>query len=445
MKPTDLREILHYVPQFRDRVFLIAIDGSVVADENFGNLLLDVAVLRSLNIRIVLVHGAGHQIKMLSERLHEPISNHDGTGVTDAATLGIAITAATNVTHEILEGLKLNDIRAAQTNAIEAVPLGIIKGIDHQHTGKVHQVDLELLRTLLDKGIVPVIPPLGFDGNGHTYRLNSDAVAVEMARELGAVKLMFIGSGNGLEIDGKVVPQISVKELDVALKNSADKMAPGMLSKAQHALQASQGGVPRVHIISGQVDEGLLAEVFSNEGIGTLIYTDEYEAIRKAMRKDLRHIMALIKPSIQEEQLIKRTRGSIDKHIGEYFVFEIDNNIVGLIALHPHPEQKMAELASLTVSPTHENRGIGTKLALFVENLAREQGAERIFCLSTQTFTFFQHKLGYTEGTTDDLPSARREKYEQSGRNSKVLVKSLAAPVSPAPLPREPALTPLVN
>ena len=158
MKPTDLREILHYVPQFRDRVFLIAIDGSVVADENFGNLLLDIAVLRSLNIRIVLVHGAGHQIKMLSERLHEPISNHDGTGVTDAATLGIAITAATNVTHEILEGLKLNDIRAAQTNAIEAVPLGIIKGVDHQHTGKVHQVDLEMLRTLLDKGIVPVIP-----------------------------------------------------------------------------------------------------------------------------------------------------------------------------------------------------------------------------------------------------------------------------------------------
>ena len=210
MKPTDLRGILHYVPQFRDRVFLIAVDGSVVADENFGNLLLDVAVLRSLNIRIVLVHGAGHQIKLLSERLHEPISNHDGMGVTDAATLGIAITAATNVTHEILEGLKLNDIRAAQTNAIEAVPLGIIKGVDHQRTGKVHQVDLEMLRTLLDKDIVPVIPPLGFDGNGNTYRLNSDSVAVEVARELGAVKLMFIGSANGLEIDGKLVAQMSV-------------------------------------------------------------------------------------------------------------------------------------------------------------------------------------------------------------------------------------------
>jgi len=446
MKPTDLRGILHYVPQFRDRVFLIAVDGSVVADENFGNLLLDIAVLRSLNIHIVLVHGAGHQIKLLSERLHDPISNHDGTGVTDAATLGIAITAATNVTHEILEGLKLNDIRAAQTNAIEAVPLGIIKGIDHQHTGKVHQVDLEMLRMLLDKGIVPVIPPLGFDGNGHTYRLNSDAVAVEIARELRAVKLMFIGSANGLEIDGKLVQQMSVKELEAALKNPGDKIVPEMMSKAQHALRASQGGVARVHIINGQVNEGLLAEVFSNEGIGTLIYADEYQAVRKAMRKDIRHMIALIKPTIQEEQLVKRTRGTIDKHIGEYYVFEIDNNIVGLIALHAYPEQKMAELASLAVSPAHEHRGIGSRLALFVENIAREQGAEKIFCLSTQTFTFFQHKLGYTEGTPEDLPETRRDKYDQSGRNSKVLVKSLsAASASPVLPPREPALTPAAN
>jgi amino-acid N-acetyltransferase len=446
MKPTDLRGILHYVPQFRERVFLIAVDGSVVADENFGNLLLDIAVLRSLNIHIVLVHGAGHQIKLLSERLHDPISNHDGTGVTDATTLGIAITAATNVTHEILEGLKLNDIRAAQTNAIEAVPLGIIKGIDHQHTGKVHRVDLDMLRMLLDKGIVPVIPPLGFDGNGHTYRLNSDAVAVEMARELGAVKLMFIGSGNGLEIDGKVVAQMSVRELEAALKNSADKIAPEMMSKAQHALRASQGGVARVHIINGQVDEGLLAEVFSNEGIGTLIYADEYQAVRKAMRKDIRHMMTLIKPTIQEEQLVKRTRGTIEKHIGEYYVFEIDNNIVGLIALQAYPDQKMAELASLAVSPAHEHRGIGSRLALFVENIAREQGADKIFCLSTQAFTFFQHKLGYIEGTPEDLPHARRDKYDQSGRNSKVLVKNLtAASVSPILPPREPALAPAAN
>jgi amino-acid N-acetyltransferase len=443
MKATDLRGILHYIPQFRDKVFIIAVDGAIVADDNFGNILLDVAVLRSLNIRTVLVHGAGHQVRALSEKLGEPVSSFDGTGVTDAATLKIAVMAAHQVTHEILEGLSLNNLRAAHTNCIEAVPLGIIKGVDHLHTGKVHRVDAELLRTLLEKGIVPVIPPLGFDGNGNSYRLNSDTVAAEVARALDAVKLMFITTHNGLELDGKLLTQMAVHELDTWLKTAGPKLPPGLLSKAQHGLRACQDGVRRVHIISGQVDEGLLAEVFSNEGIGTLIYTNEYQAIRQAARKDIRHIMALFHPSIQGEQIVKRTRSSIEKRIHQYYVFEIDNNIVGVVALQPYPADKKAELAALQVSPAHERRGIGARMAEFAERLARDQGMEKIFCLSTQAFTFFQHKLGYAEGAIEDLPPARREKYEQSGRKSKILVKTLAAPPAPiSPAHREPALSP---
>ena len=427
MKPTDLRGILHYIPQFRDKVFIIAIDGAVVADDNFHNLLLDIAVLRSLSIQIVIVHGAGHQIKALATELDQPLSNWDGTGVTDTGTLRLAMMGANSVTHEILEGLSGNNLRCAQTNAIEAVPLGILKGVDYQNTGKVHQVDVEMLRQLLDKGIVPVIPPLGFDGNGHTYRLNSDAVAVEVAHALGAVKLMLITSYNGLEVAGKFISQIAVQELDNLLKTAADKFQPEILSKAQHALRASQGGVPRVHIINGQVDEGLLAEVFSNEGIGTLIYANEYQGIRPAMRKDIRHIFALIKPSILGDQLLKRTRSTIEKHINEYFVFEIDDNIVGCVAVTPYPAEKKAELECLQINPAHEHRGIGTKLAARAEVVARESGADTVFCLSTQAFTFFQHKLGYREGTAEDLPAARRDKYEQSGRNSKILLKNLTA------------------
>jgi amino-acid N-acetyltransferase len=425
MKPTDLRGILHYIPQFRDKVFIIAIDGAVVADDNFPNLLLDIAVLRSLSIQIVIVHGAGHQIKLLSQELGKPFSNYDGTGITDAETLRLAMMGSNTVTHEILEGLSANNLRGAQTNAIEAVPLGIIKGIDYQHTGKVHQVDAEMLRILLDKGVIPVLPPLGFDGNGHTYRINSDAVAIEAARALGAVKLMLITTRNGLEIDGKLISQMTVHELEQLLKTSADKLPPDSRSKAQHALRASEGGIPRVHIINGQVDEGLLAEVFSNEGIGTLIYANEYQGIRQAMRKDIRHIFALIKPSILGDQLMRRSRVSIEKHINDFFVFEIDDNIVGCVSVIPYPADKKAELACLQINPAHEHRGIGTKLAVRAELVAKEMGLETIFCLSTQAFTFFQHKLGYKEGTVDDLPATRREKYEQSHRNSKILWKPL--------------------
>ena len=181
MKPTDLRGILHYIPQFRDKVFIIATDGAVVADDNFGNLLLDIAVLRSLNIQIVIVHGAGHQIKALSKQLNVPASNWDGTGITDSATLKLGIMGATQVTHEILEGLSANDLRGACGNALVAHPAGILQGIDYQFTGRVERVDTPLLQALLEKDIVPIIPPLGCDGEGKSYRLNSDAVAVEVA------------------------------------------------------------------------------------------------------------------------------------------------------------------------------------------------------------------------------------------------------------------------
>src|SRR5579863_7937683 len=217
MKPTDLRGILQYIPQFREKTFVLALDGVIVTDENFATLLLDVAVLRSLNIRVVLVHGASAQIKALAEKQGVKASNLDGTGVTDAATLQLAMDAANRLTHEILEGLSANDLRAAYTNAIVAHPLGIIQGVDHLFTGKVERVDTELLQTLLNQGIVPVIPPLGFDGDGKTYRVNSDSVAVAVAEALKATKLIFITTHDGLVNNGQLIRQMLVADLNAAL------------------------------------------------------------------------------------------------------------------------------------------------------------------------------------------------------------------------------------
>ena len=177
MKPTDLRGILQYIPRFREKTFILSVDGAIVTDENFANLLLDVAVLRSLNIRVVLVHGASAQIQALASERQMTASNLDGTGVTDADTLKLALTAANRLTHEILEGLSANDLRAASSNALIAHPLGIIQGVDQLFTGKIERVDVQLLETLLAQDIIPVIPPLGFDGDGRTYRVNSDGVA----------------------------------------------------------------------------------------------------------------------------------------------------------------------------------------------------------------------------------------------------------------------------
>jgi len=434
VKPTELRGILQYIPQFRDKVFLLAVDGEIVLDDNFPNLLLDVAVLRSLNIKVVLVHGAGFAIRQLAERLGEKVSNTDGTGVTDASTMKIALMASNQLTHEILEGLALNGLRAAYSNCIEALPSGIIKGTDYQHTGRVERVDAEMLRALLDKGVVPVVPPLGIDGNGRTYRVNSDAIALETAKALGAVKLIFVTTSDGLSLNGKIIRQIQLDDLQEALKQHRSKLDAPLQSKADHAARACAEGVNRVHIINGRVDEGLLAEVFSNEGIGTLVYADEYQAVRKATRRDSRMIYTLIQPSVDTGKLVKRTRTAIEKQIGDFFVFEIDNNIVGCVSLHSYPEQKKGELACLAVAPLHERRGIGSKLTAFVEERARELGLDAVMCLSTQAFTFFEER-GYKEGNLSDLPPQCRERYEQNCRNSKILVKPIVSAAANAAQP----------
>jgi amino-acid N-acetyltransferase len=425
MKLTDLRGILQYIPQFREKTFILAIDGAIVTDENFATLLLDVAVLRSLNIRVVLVHGASAQIKSLSEEQNVKTSDLDGAGITDANTLKLALTAANRLTHEILEGLSANDLRAASTNVIIAHPMGIIGGVDHQFTGKVERVDAELLQSLLAQGVVPVIPPLGFDGDGRTYRVNSDGVAIAVAEALKAIKLIFITSSDGLIYQGQLIRQMLVAELNKLLLANPAGFTPELLSKAQHAAAACKGGVPRVHVINGRVDEGLLAEVFSNDGIGTLVYANEYQQIRAAKKKDVRAIQVLTKAAVESDELVRRTRATIDKNLADYFIFEIDKNPVACVALHVYPESKKGELACLYVSTSHENQGIGKKLIQFVESKAKELNLNELLTLSTQAFTYFQSKGGFTEGTPDDLPPARREKYEQSGRNSKVLVKKL--------------------
>ncbi len=425
LRLTDLREILRYVPRFRDRVFVIAIDGAIVEDDNFPNLLLDIALLRSLSIRVALVHGAAQQVEHFAKVSGVVPSDLDGTGITDAATLQVALTAANRVTHEILEGLSANDLRGACPNAIVAHPAGIIGGVDKQFTGRVERVDTVLLNSLLEHDIIPVIPPIGCDGVGRSYRLNSDAVAVEIAKTLRAVKLVYLCTEGGVQGAKGILRQMTVEEADGFLKKTRGELHPGALTKLAHAVRAGKDGIERIHIIDGREQEGLLGEVFSNEGIGTLIYTNEYQAIRTALKKDVRAVYSLIQQGVEAEELVKRTRGDLEKMIGDFYVFEVDKNPVGCGALHLYPGENVAELACIYVDPRYENQGIGGKLINYGEALARTRGMGRLFCLSTQAINYFIQTGGFSLGTPDDLPPPRRETYDRSNRRSQVLVKVL--------------------
>jgi amino-acid N-acetyltransferase len=423
MKVSDLRGILQYVPRFREKIFVVEIDGDVVASKNFGNILMDLAVLRSLNIKVVLVHGAACQVKKLAAQRGIEISNSDGTGVTDEATLQLGIEAAIAITNDIMQGLTSVDLRAAYANAIIAHPFGIRGGVDYLHTGKVERVDTHSLLLFLNEGIIPIIPPIGFDGEGKTFRVNSDSIAFEVAEALRATKIIYLMSKDGLCVGGEIVRQLSIAEAEETLKRR--KLNPNLASKLDYGARACRNNIPRVHLLNGLVNEALLSEVFSHEGIGTMIYSNEYQQIRRVFKKDVRGVMGLIRQSVNNEELIRRTRSDILARIDDYWVLEIDRALIGCVALHCFPEEKMAELACLYVNKSSGDQGYGQKLMNFVERLAAEKGMEQIFALSTQAFSFFQQKGGYHEVPPAQLPKQRLEKYEASARNSKVLLKSV--------------------
>ena len=425
VKPTDLRGILQYIPKFRDRIFVISIDGAIVSDENFANLLLDFAVLRSLNIRVTLVHGAASQIAALAaERGVEP-SDLDGTEPVNAVTLELALTAANRLTHEILEGFTANGLRGVSTNAVTAHPRGIIDGIDYWYAGKAERIDLGHLEGLLAQGNIPVIPPLGFDREGNTYRVNSDDLAREVAVRLKATKLIYVTTRDGLIRNGEVIRQIPNGELDQILEHEPASLQPEQLAKARNSATACRAGIPRVHLINGSVHEGLLAEVFSNTGIGTLVYANEYRQIRPAKKNDLSSILTLTKNAVEAEELMDRSLADIEANIAEYHLFEIDGNPVGCFSLTLYPDSNMGELGSVCVSAAHENQGIGSRLVEYAEKLGRDHGLTRLFVLSTQTFKWFQSRAGFTEGELSNVPEPRHAAATSNGRNSKVLFKSL--------------------
>lgn len=424
MKVSDLRGILQYVPRFREKIFVVEVDGDVIASKNFGNILLDVAVLRSLNIKVVLVHGAAHQIQKLAAQRGVEISNADGTGVTDEATLRLSLEAGIQITNEILQGLTTVDLRAAYANVIIAHPFGIRGGVDYLQTGKVERVDTHALQLFLDQGITPIVPPFGFDGEGKTFRVNSDSIAYELGEALRAAKIIYLMAGDGLCVNGEIVRQLSIEETLAVLKKR--KLKPNLSSKLDYGARACRSGIPRVHLLNGLVNEALLSEVFSHEGIGTMIYSNEYQQIRRVFKKDVRGVMELIRQSVHNEELIRRTRTDILDSIDDYWVLEFDRNLVGCVALHTYPEEGKGELACLYVNKAYGDQGFGQKLMAFVERLAAEKGLKHIFALSTQAFSFFQQKGGYHEVTPADLPPERRQRYEASHRRSKVLMKKLA-------------------
>ncbi|HUF61950.1 MAG TPA: amino-acid N-acetyltransferase [Verrucomicrobiales bacterium] len=424
----DLRAILQYVPVFRGQTFVVAVDGAVLAAGHLSHLLLDLAVLQSLNVRVVLVYGAGHQIRTLGMERGVELTTVDGMGRTDAATLEVSIDAITRLSSTLMQALTVAGIRTATANALIAHRAGIVGGVDQEFTGVVDRVDGQSLMSFLKQGILPLVAPLGYDRQGVTLRLNSDSAAVETALTLGAAKIVFVTLGRVMDSRGEQIRHVSVEQAEALTDRAGSpEFPPHLLSKLRHAAKACRERVPRVHIVDGTRDDALLAELFSNEGIGTMVYADAYQEIRPAGPGDAAAIHAMIRSSVVEQELRDRSAEELAQEIADYYVIEVDGNAVGCMALHYFPERRAAELACLFIRRSHENQGYGRRLVAYAIDRARRDGAGQLFLLTTGARGYFERLAGFIEGKPEDLPEERKRTWEASGRRSQVLFLDLRA------------------
>jgi amino-acid N-acetyltransferase len=428
IKPADLRGILEYVPMFRDHIFVIAMDGSIIEHDNFANIITEIAVLRSLNIKVVLVHGIGEQLRRLAIGRGTSQSDIYGEGVTDGATLELARETAGVVSQTILEALTHAGLKTAVTNTVRATRVGVLRGVDQEFTGKVDKMDTAFIASLLEQGVVPLFPPLQCDREGRPLRVNSDLLAAQAAVALGASKLIFLTDSKGLIIDGRALKNIPLAELSAIFRQKrSHSIAERLRSKALHAIHALENGVSRAHILDGRVPSVLLTEIFDKVGLGTMIHANDYDRIRPARKKDAQAIYNITKQGVRNEALVQRSRARIEQCIEEYFVYEIDGSVIACACLRPYAEKRQMEVGSVYVQPFYQGRDVGRKLVAYAELKAAEAGCKRLFALTTQTHAFFSGVCGFKDASLDDLPAQRRKELEDSGRNSRVLFKDLKA------------------
>ncbi|MEM9481806.1 MAG: amino-acid N-acetyltransferase, partial [Verrucomicrobiota bacterium] len=397
----------------------------IVAREGFSNLLLDIAVLHSLNIRTVLVHGAGHQIRQVAASRGIELSNDDGTGLTDEITLQTSIDAVTRLHGELMQRLTTAGLQAVAGNVVIAKPAGIVDGVDQLMTGTIDRIDVGRLETFLNEGMLPVVGPLGYDQRGQMLRVNSDAVALAIATALKAEKLLFVTNDRITDEGGTRFKHIPVAEAEELAKSDRVSASPRLSSIFKFAIAACNDGVSRAHILDGRENEVLLAELFSNEGVGTMIHGDDYDQIREARPEDVPEVMSLIQASIASAELAPRTQQEIMDKLDDYFLLEIDGNIVGNVAVHFFREENVAELACLFVKRDHEHRGHGRRLVRYAEKRAKRLGATKLFALSTNATKFFDQILGFESSSGADLPFERARQLVAQGRRPDVFAKLL--------------------
>jgi amino-acid N-acetyltransferase len=432
------RAVAPYIHAYRGKTFVVALAGEAIAAGKLNAFVQDLAILHAMGIKLVLVHGFRPQVtEQLAAKGH--VSRFArGIRITDPVALDAAQEAAGQLRFEIeaafSQGLPNTPmanatVRVVSGNFLTARPVGIVDGVDFMHSGLVRRVDQAAIHRAIESGALVLLSPFGFSPTGEAFNLTMEDVATAAAIALQADKLVFITEIPGVHEQADDPDSAIDTELTLA---DARKLLAALPAAAQptdtafylrHCVQACEGGVERSHILPFATDGALLLEVFTHDGVGTMVVDEKLESLREAAADDVGGILQLIEPFERDGTLVRRERKEIERDIARYSVVEHDGIIFGCAALYPYPEARTAEMAALTVSPQAQGQGDGERLLKHVEQRARNEGLDSLFVLTTRTMHWFV-KRGFTQVDPEWLPEARKRKYNWD-RRSQVLVKKL--------------------
>jgi amino-acid N-acetyltransferase len=444
-----IREVFHYQSRFEGSTMVFKIDFPVIEDPGFPGLVKDLALLAKSGFKVIIIPGAQENIDTIFKQ-HNIESSYSYTDnfpvrVTTTQTIPYVEMAAFDAASKFMTFLSGSRVEAVIGNFVRARGLGVKNGIDMGHTGTVDRIYIDSLSRVLDLGMVPILPCIGWSPSGKPYNVPSDEIALNVSTALEAEKLFIISINDGKHAEQLILPpgtetrqngsliRIIPQQLEsIILANNDSQLniqiSPNpspkqkILRAFKLALFASRSGVHRVHIIDGRQEGAVLKELFSNLGVGTMVYTDEYDSIRAFHSRDLPDILRLMEPFMQEGTLIRRTPDQIQQKKDDYVVLEIDGSIRACGALHDWGESQ-GEIAAVATDPQYTDLGLGRKIVGYLVEKARNIGMKRVFVLTIQSQDWFE-SLGFKEAAVDSLPEEKRKVYDNV-RMSKVFALKL--------------------
>jgi len=420
-----------YINAHRGRTFVILIEGEAMARGRGEQLVQDLALLHTLGVRLVVVFGIRPQVRQALEAAGITPGQHQGRWVAEGEVMACIerVAAEQRLWLEARFSLGLPntpmhgvELTAVSGNLVMAKPLGVREGVDFDHSGEVRRVRTQAIEGLLEKGALVVLPPLGFSSTGEVFDLDASDVAQHAAMALSADKLILLGEASGLfDASGQLQRQLTPADAGPLLAQAV----PGseLARHLEAACQAARHGVARTHLLSWHDHDALLGELFTRDGVGTMITQHRYEQLRSAELADIGGLLELLEPLERRGMLVPRSRERLEHQIDDYVVIERDGMIIGCAALHRFDEAEMGELACVAVHDDYRGGARGELLLAELERRARRQGLSALFALTTHTtHWFFEH--GFRLADLEALPPLRRDTYNHA-RKSKVLVKSL--------------------